>query len=285
MISYNPKNWFALIFKFHKSDTFRQLFGLMFILGLYAFFVAYFELHVFNAKFKTTTAMHSMLGVVIGLLLVFRTNTAYERWWEGRKLWGSLLNTSRNIAIKLQAILPKNDVENKTKSAQLLANFATALQVHLTHTITKSKQSPALPQHQPNMLAIELATLMHELYITQKITDNQWLALSNDVNQLTDITGACERIKRTPIPFSYSLFIKKFIFLYIMTMPFCFASDFGYWMVPVTIMFFYVLVSLELIAEEIEDPFGEDANDLPMTSICENIKISTADILGTNNTY
>jgi putative membrane protein len=96
---------------------------------------------------------------------------------------------------------------------------------------------------------------------------------------LTDICGACERIKNTPIPYSYSTFIKKFIFFYVITMPFGFAITMGLFTIPVTVFMFYVLASLELIAEEIEDPFGLDSNDLPMQKIAENIRHNVEDII------
>ena len=281
MVQYNPRDWFGLIFKFHKSDTFRQLAGMMVLIALFAWLIAYFEIEVLKMQFKTTTIVHSLLGIVIGLLMVFRTNTAYERWWEGRKLWGSLLNNSRNLSIKIDAFIAINDTENRIKTNELLSNFATSLQYHLTTQLDKKQQfvGDNNQAHQPNLLASQLYMMIHDMYKNAIIDGYQFLALNNELQSLTDITGACERIKKTPIPYSYSLFIKKFLFIYIMSIPFSFVSDFGYWIILITTFVFYVLVSLELIAEEIEDPFGLDSNDLPMTSICENIKRSTAEIL------
>ncbi len=281
MVQYNPRDWFGLIFQFHKSDTFRQLAGMMLVIAIFSGAVAYLEIEILNMRFRTTTIAHSLLGVVIGLLMVFRTNTAYERWWEGRKLWGSLLNNTRNIAIKMHVMLPVANQEERIKIFELMSNFATALQYHLTHQLSKEKKFIGDQEsiHQPNLIATQLYELVNDLHKKEHINGYQFLALNNELQALTDITGACERIKKTPIPYSYSLFIKKFLFIYIMTMPFSFVSDFGYWIVLITTFVFYVLVSLELIAEEIEDPFGNDANDLPMTSICENIKKSTAEIL------
>ncbi len=277
MIYYNPKNWFGLIFKFHKSDTFRQLALMMVVLGIYAAAIAYLEIDVMLLKYKTTTIMHSLLGVVIGLLMVFRTNTAYERWWEGRKLWGSLLNNARNTAIKLHAFLPEKDLESRIKAKELLSSFATALQYHLAGKLKEQDvEQPDI--HHPNLIAKQLVSLVNEAHQNNQLNGYQFLALNNELQSFTEITGACERIKKTPIPYSYSLFIKKFIFIYIMSMPFCFVSDFGYWVVLITVFVFYVLVSLELIAEEIEDPFGYDANDLPMTAISENVRKSTEEI-------
>lgn len=274
MVQYNPRDWFGLIFQFHKSDTFRQLAGMMLVIAIFSGAVAYLEIEILNMRFKTTTIVHSLLGIVIGLLMVFRTNTAYERWWEGRKLWGSLLNNTRNIAIKIHVMLPTANQEVRIKVVELMSNFATALQYHLTHQLSKEQKfiGDVEPKHQPNLLATQLYELVNELHKKEHINGYQFLALNNELQALTDITGACERIKKTPIPYSYSLFIKKFLFIYIMTMPFSFVSDFGYWIVLITTFVFYVLVSLELIAEEIEDPFGGDANDLPTKKIADNIR-------------
>ena len=129
MVEYNPKDWFSLIFKFHKSDTFRKLMPLMICVGIYAAIVVYIETNHFHIKSSGT--VHSLLGFVISMLLVFRTNTAYERWWEGRKLLGSLLNNSRNLAIKLTAML-KNDSLHKEQARIIIGNYALALVEHLS---------------------------------------------------------------------------------------------------------------------------------------------------------
>jgi ion channel-forming bestrophin family protein len=110
MIQYNPKAWFSLIFKFHKSDTFRILMPAMLCLGVYGLVVAYVLLDYFELTFKSSTILHSLLGFVISLLLVFRTNTAYDRWWEARKLWGGLVNNSRNLSIKAKAFFPTSEL-------------------------------------------------------------------------------------------------------------------------------------------------------------------------------
>lgn len=116
------------------------------------------------------------------------------------------------------------------------------------------------------------------MYKEGVITGDQFIILNEELRSFTDICGACERIKNTPIPYSYSAFIKKFIFIYVITMPFGFAINLGYYTIPVTTFIFYVLASLEVIAEEIEDPFGKDSNDLPMHKIAENIKNNVEDI-------
>ena len=105
MIQYNPKDWITFIFRFHKSDTFRQLIPMMIFIGIYSGGIAYLELEYWklseNSHVKNLTLMHTTVGFVLSLLLAYRTNTAYDRWWEGRKLWGGLVNNSRNLALKL----------------------------------------------------------------------------------------------------------------------------------------------------------------------------------------
>ena len=120
---------------------------------------------------------------------------------------------------------------------------------------------------------------INDLYISKKITGDQLIILNNELQSFTDICGACERIKNTPIPYSYSAFIKKFIFISVLTMPFGYVFSLGYYVVPVVVFIFYVLASLELIAEEIEDPFGSDANDLPTAKIASNIKKHIEELL------
>jgi putative membrane protein len=119
----------------------------------------------------------------------------------------------------------------------------------------------------------------NDLYVSGKISGNQFYIINAELQSFTEICGACERIKNTPIPYSYSSFIKKFIFFFVMTLPFGFVFNLGYYVIPVVIFIFYVLASLELIAEEIEDPFGSDANDLPMTKIAANIKKHVEELL------
>jgi len=215
--------------------------------------------------------------------LVFRTNTAYDRWWEGRKMWGSLVNNSRNFAIKLSAIL--EDENDKAFFRKTVPSYAAVLHKHLKNEDTAKQLFEDLDleidhhKHKPNQVAKLLFQKINELYVAKKITGDQLIILNAEIQSFTEICGACERIKNTPIPYSYSAFIKKFIFFYVMTLPFGYSFSLGYYTAPVVVFIFYVLASLELIAEEIEDPFGSDVNDLPTKKIAENIKKHVEEIL------
>jgi len=287
MLSYDPKAWFSFIFRFHKGDTFRKLLPVMAGIGAYSAAVTLLEIHIWqlpeNSPVKNITVMHTMLGFVISLLLVFRTNTAYDRWWEGRRMWGSLVNNSRNLAIKLAVMLKEK--EDKDLFKRLIPAYAQVLNLHLKNVdishelFDDATLSPDHYTHRPNQIAKAMMAKINELYTHGKLTGDQLIILNAEVQSFTDICGACERIKNTPIPYSYSAFIKKFIFFYVMTLPFGYVFQLGYYVIPVVVFVFYVLASLELIAEEIEDPFGTDPNDLPLEKIAENIKKNVEELI------
>jgi putative membrane protein len=295
MISYNPKEWFTFIFRLHKADTFRKLLPLMAGIAAYSAIIAYLEIEYWqlaeNSHIRNIPVMHNLLGFAISMLLVFRTNTAYDRWWEGRRLWGTLVNNSRNLAMKLAAFVPSSDREELQFFSKIIPAYALALHKHLHSEETRLELFSGDEEHKhiftsidhtkhvPNQLAMLMFQHTQELYKLNKISGDQLIVLNNELSSFTDICGACERIKNTPIPFSYSVFIKKFIFIYIMTLPFGYVFSLGYIVVPVVVFVFYVLASLELIAEEIEDPFGGDSNDVPTEKLSETIKRSVADLI------
>jgi len=286
MIKYNPKDWFSLIFEFHKSDTLRKMIYVLLIYGFYSLAIVYVELDYI--KFQSTISIHSLVGFVLGLLLVFRTNTAYERWWEGRKLLGALVNTSRNLALKVDAFLPKDASDKREFFGQMISNYCFSMKNHLRDKRIASELvlSSDLTEdvfnnidHLPNLIAEKIYGGTKNMYNEKIITDNIYITIDDQVKQFTDIIGGCERIKKTPIPYSYNIFIKKIIFIYTMTLPIGLATTFEYWAIPISLFVLYVLVSLELLAEEIEDPFGEDTNDLPVDEICHTIKKNVEEIL------
>lgn len=287
MVAYNPKDWFGLIFKFHKADTFRKIFWVLVSMAIYSGLVVYIEKEVFDLKYAGSSEIHSLTGLVISLLLVFRTNTAYDRWWEGRKLWGGLVNVSRNFALKLSTFIPKDQKEKRRELAEMIAAYSNILKDHLriqdvevlSKLLPSSVPFDGSNNHIPNILAKRIQEELESMYSTKQIGESAYLALLNDLNEFTDICGACERIKNTPIPYTYNIFLKKFIFIYTITMPFSFVENFGYWTILVTLFVLYAFVSLEMIAEEIEDPFGEDSNDLPTDALTLKIGENVNEIL------
>ncbi len=293
---YNTKDWAQFVFLISKSDTLFKLAPMILFILTYSLGVAYLEINHFKVGpeswIKNLPQMHSLLSFVISMLLVFRTNTAYDRWWEGRKLWGQLVNTSRNLAIKLAGFLDSKEEESRRFFRRAIPIYAFALKDHLQSRVTEySLQEDDLmdkedllitettEKHIPNQIARHLFSRVNQLYKDGKISGDQLILLNGEISALTDICGGCERIKNTPIPYSYSSFIKKFIMLYSLTLPIGYAYMLGYYAAPIVAFVFYVLASLELIAEEIEEPFGLDENDLPMEKMSENIQRHVGEIL------
>jgi putative membrane protein len=186
-----------------------------------------------------------------------------------------LTNASRNIALKLDARLPNGHVARQAV-AVVLGDYAATLRDHL-RDVHPSHAGPI--RHAPNAVAARLFGEVEGLRRGGNLAFEDVINLNAELTAFTDICGACERIKKTPIPYSYSLFLKKFVFVYIVSMPFVFVADFGYWTALFTTFMFYVLASLEIIAEEVENPFGVDANDLPTDDMARNIAANVREIL------
>jgi putative membrane protein len=281
MKAYNPKHWFSLIFSFHKSDSFRMLIPAMLSITLLSSVLCYLEVEAHVLSLRSTTVMHSLLGFVISLLLVFRTNTAYDRWWEGRKLWGELVNNSRNLMLKIIAVVPPEHNHLHENFRVLITNYAFALKEHLRggfkaelleeHTVLPISQLKTM-QHIPNKIAMQMNIEANKMLKENIITGEQLLYINEELRSFTNIADACERIRNTPIPYSYSSFIKRVIFIYVLTLPLGLIHDLKWATVPIVVFVFYTFAGLELLAEEIEDPFGHETNDLPTDSLANTIK-------------
>ena len=280
---YNTKNFFKILFSLHKSDTLKVLGWSMLGMALYSYSVYYLEIQYLKlterSVIKNLGLFNTLLGFVLSLLLVFRTNTAYDRWWEGRKLWGKLVNDSRNFALKINAILPAEDRTNRIFFREYLSFFPHALSRHLTEESTKmaldsdySALEKKISHHGPLEITDLMMKKVHELHGEGRISGEQLIFLDTQLSGFMDVCGGCERIKNTPIPFSYSSFVKKFIIIYVLMLPIAYVVSIGWLMIPLTVFVFYVLMSLEVIAEEIEDPFNNDENDLPTEQIAQNIE-------------
>lgn len=260
MIPYDPKNWLRILVEFPRSPIFRTLALDVLGAGIYAALVVWIETDVIRVAVPLGPSFLSILGIILGLLLVFRTNTAYDRWWEGRKLWGQLVNVSRALAHQLDALLPA-DAPSRAHYADALAEFPVALAAHLR------RPRGAAGPHQPNALVTLLHRTVRDDRAAGRLPTESLLTLVPQLERFDDITGACERIRNTPIPFSYSSYIKQFVVLYALVLPFGLVEEFGYGTVIASMFTFFATMGLELLATEIEEPFGTDRNDLPLDEL------------------
>jgi putative membrane protein len=292
MIEYDPnRHWFRDIKHLGTSWTLRRLVRGTLLAGLYTIVLAVIIIRLDLEGHRAISGTFSLLGVILSIVLVFRTNSAYDRWWEGRKLWGTLVNHSRNLAIQLDVLLPTDDHATRASFAQLIAAFALALSGHLrgqadplTLVATAADDgcdpSGPPPAHVPAHIVRVIMGRIVALRSSGVIDGFDLLATKPHTQVLLDVAGGCERIRKTPIPFSYSVFIRLFILAYAAILPIGLVPEYGYLAVPLVMLIVFALLGLELMAAEIEDPFGLDCNDLPTGAIAELIRYDTTELLG-----
>ena len=231
-------------------------------------------------------------SIVLGLLLVFRTNTAYERYWEGRKLWGTLINTVRNLSRTIWVTIPENNESDRTEkiaTLRLLTGFAIATKLHLRSEPVNEELRRFLPSewyeklstmnHPPLEIAFWIGDYLQQQYAKKCIDSYQLTAMFKLLDIMVDVLGACERIIKTPIPLAYSIHLKQLVLVYCLTLPFQFVDEL-YWMTsPIVALVSFTILGIEEIGVEIEDPFGYDANDLPLDEICYTMEKNIEDLI------
>lgn len=290
MIIYKTNDWLEAIYEFHTGSTARALLRRLGVAAIYVTAIIIAELNFIDVRLKDVpTGYLSTLGILLSLLLLFRTNTAYDRFYEGRRAWGTLVNVSRNLAVLLNAILPQDAQAHRLFFTKTLSNFPFALRNHLRTDSPFTDLDDESPDdlkdlgrfdHVPMGLVSQLRDRIEQLCRDGLISNAQSINLSGPVDLLLDVAGICERIRSTPIPFSYSFFIKLFITAYIMLLPFVVVDELGYLAIPAVLVTTYVMVGLEMIGEEIEDPFGTERNDLPLSQLAQLIRVNVHDAFG-----
>ncbi len=231
-------------------------------------------------------------SIVLGLLLVFRTNTAYERFWEGRKCWGSIVNNVRNLArqiwVSVDEISPE-DKKNKITALNLLAAFAVTTKLHLRGEPVNRELEDLMPStkyiklkimnNPPIEVAFWIGDYLHEQYNRNCLNSYQLTSLQELLNNLVDNLGACERILKTPMPLAYAIHLKQLLILYCFLLPFQIVGSLGWWTGLVSALVGFTVFGIEAIGLEIENPFGYDTNDLPLDAICETMKRNIDDLI------
>lgn len=289
MILYKNKGILPSIWHFHTGPTAKALMRRLVVVGIYVTLITVAEMHYTDLRLKDTPGSFlGAMGILLSLLLIFRTNTAYDRFYEGRQAWGELVNNCRNLAIFFNAVLPEGDKESRLFFAKAISNFPFALKNHLRDSSRMDELDMVEEgerrdlnnfDHKPAGVANQLWVKTEALYRAGHISESQHINLNQHLTTLMDVCGICERIKSTPIPFSYMLFIKLFIMLYVALLPFTVMDAFGYLTIPAVVLTSYILVGLEMIGEEIEEPFGLERNDLPLNQLSQLIRVNVHDIL------
>ncbi|MEB3249794.1 MAG: bestrophin family ion channel [Merismopediaceae bacterium] len=231
-------------------------------------------------------------SIVLGLLLVFRTNTAYDRFWEGRKLWGSLINNVRNLSRLIWVAVQEKNHEDrlaKQQALRLLEAFAIAMKLHLRGEKVNQELVPLMSpdfyetlqhiNHPPLEIAFWISDYLQQQSNRDRINPYQLNAMFQLLDDMVDTLGACERILKTPIPAAYAIHLKQLVFLYCLTLPFELVDQLVWFTAPLVGLVSFAIFGIEAIGVEIENPFGYDANDLPLDQICQTIQRNLEDLI------
>ncbi|THH37617.1 bestrophin family protein [Neolewinella litorea] len=290
MIIYKSNgSWFGHVSHLTTSYTMRRILLAVGLLGVYSVVVIatikFLDLHRY---LQVDSTVFSLLAVILSIFLGFRTTTAYDRWWEARKQWGALVNNCRNMAIYVDSMWPPSDLEIRHFMAKNIANFCLSLTEHLrkgtqldrlVYLSEEEEGYYATKDHIPNFIALRIYQRIAEAHREGTINEGDYINIKAQHQSLLDILGACERIKKTPIPFSYAVYLKVFVTAYAVLLPFGLSEQFGWGTIPLTMLIAFALIGVELMGEEIEDPFGLDCNDLPTGDIAHTIKRNVFELL------
>jgi putative membrane protein len=231
-------------------------------------------------------------SIVLGLLLVFRTNTAYDRFWEGRKCWGAIVNTTRNLARQIWVSIDEKEPEdknNKIDVLNLLVAFGVATKLHLRGEPINNDLEELIPNfyyiklkimnNPPLEVAFWISDYLQQQYNRHCLNSYQLTSLQELLNILVDNLGSCERILRTPMPLAYAIHLKQLLLLYCFLLPFQIVQSLGWWTGLISALVSFTLLGIEAIGLEIENPFGYDENDLPLDAICTTMKRNIDDLI------
>lgn len=235
-------------------------------------------------------------NLVLGLLLVFRTNTAYERFWEGRKAWATLTANIRNLGYLIWVAIAEaepTDREKKVSTLRLLVAFAIATKLQLRQQPVNDELEALMTPDQflklksvkstPLQLAVWIGDYVQQQYKRNLVNPNQLTATNLLVNGLLEALTTCERILSTPIPLAYAIYLKRLLLIYCISLPFQVVNNLHWWTSPIVAILSFVLLGIEAIGTEIENPFGDDANDLPLEEICRTILNNIEDLITVNS--
>ncbi|MEB3290499.1 MAG: bestrophin family ion channel [Leptolyngbya sp.] len=263
----------------------RTLFCAAFALGIYL-------LHEQGWQVSSPILGSLVPSLVLGLLLVFRTNTSYERFWEGRKLWGNVVNLTRNLARQMWVAIQEKDPADhdaKITAIRLLPAFAIAMKLHLRGEAPNSELRGLICEAQvaklqamnnpPLEIAFWIADYLQTQQAQHKLHPYQLAACLKALDGLVDTLGGCERILKTPMPLAYSIHLKQLLMLYCLALPFQMVASVG-WGTPFLVgLISFAVFGIEAIGLEIENPFGTDPNDLPLDAICQTMRQNTEDLI------
>lgn len=287
----HPANIWTLLFYSHKDALFKRLRRTIIILVVYSIIAvsaqALFDKFFDRMAISNLGQFHLIFSFVISILIAFRVNSSYARWWEGRGQWGSLVNNSRNLALKFNNFIGLN---REPLFAECLKKFPLLLQYNLRKQSDNSKNllknlgiSFNPDDHLPSVVVNYMYSRINYYRVSGQIALEQYLAMDIHLANMIDVVGGCEKIVNTPIPAPFKIFVNQALYFYMVVFPFGWAETFGLLIIPIVIVFIYVLQGMEILAEDMEDPFEKNYcghnNNLPLEAIANAIERNVESII------
>lgn len=290
MIIRERSNWFLMLFIW-RGSVLRKIILQLLIITAFSVVVLYFKGNVYEYKVHLNPAIFTLLGLSLAIFMGFCNSASYDRFWEGRKLWGALVIESRSLAREVLTLINDNDADAKAKKqefAKMIAAFSWALNYQLRNknanavikNLLSEKNFEQLKDKKfvPVILLKQMGAWLNERKKEGKMDSIILTAIDNQLNGMSQIIGGCERIANTPLPFAYSVLLHRTVYLYCFWLPFGLVDVVG-WMMPVIVLFIsYTFIALDAIIQEIQEPFGEEENDLALNGICETIQFSVFEL-------
>jgi putative membrane protein len=303
MVQEKRYSWLRLLLKY-RGTALPRMKGRLAFTTILAILVTSIDLNLGYFHADLTTFPFSLIGLALGVFLGFRNNTSYDRFWEGRKLWGSLVNATRSITRQILTLVnepaPTGSGEQHPDSEEIIAfrremiyrviAYVHAFRHHLRVQDKLDELAPLLPTNEIELLRGEIN---RPIAMLQRLGDRfrdayrrGWVhpmhqpVLEQSLVVLTDIQGGCERIKNTPIPLSYTALLHQTVAIYCIALPFGIVKTVGAYTPLVVGFIAYAFYGLDAIGDEIEDPFGTDPNDLPLSALSTMIEVNLRQRLG-----
>ncbi|WP_175620823.1 bestrophin family protein [Chryseobacterium schmidteae] len=283
MIVRQRTHWLKMLFIW-RGSVLKKIITQLCIITIFSVAVYYFNGKIYDYKVKLNPTVFTLIGLALAIFMGFCNTASYDRFWEGRKLWGLLVIETRSLTRQILSFIPNVPKEEKQEIVKLISAFCWALNYQLRDKSDIKPLQKLLSEKQFHQIQgkkfvtnIILGFISDWLNIQHKkgnIDTIVLTAMNHQLNQFSNISGGCERIYNTPLPFAYSVLLHRTVYLYCFWLPFGLLDSLD-WMMPLIVLLIsYTFIALDAIIQEIGEPFGEEENDLALNSICRTIEFS-----------
>lgn len=286
MIVRQRTNWLKMLFIW-RGSVLKKIVVQLSIITLFSLAIYFFKGRIFDYKVHLNPTIFTLIGLALAIFMGFCNSASYDRFWEGRKLWGLLVIETRSLTRQILSLVNDSSPEakeEKERMIKLISAFSWSLNFQLrdktgTEHLERLLSPEQLEQVKnkkfiPSIILGFIADWLNEQHKKGNIDTIVMTSMDHQLNQFSNISGGCERIYNTPLPFAYSVLLHRTVYLYCFWLPFGLVDSLGWMMPMIVLLISYTFIALDAIIQEIGEPFGEEENDLALNSICRTIEFS-----------